>query len=285
MSNRSKSILLLFAAGVLWSLGGVLVKTADANPFAISSIRGGVAAIVFFIALKGKPKITFAWPQMVGAIGYACTLTCFVISNKLTSAANAILLQYTSTVWIAVLSYFILKERLHRFDYASILGVMIGMWLIVKDQLDGRSAIGNIIALIGGFAFAFVPVMVRKQKDGSPYETIFLGNVLTFLIGLPFLFIAPPPLTIVPQVVFLGVFQIGIAYLLYVPASRHAKALDLSIIPSIEVVLNPLLVFFVTKEIPGFSTFIGGGVLMGVIILRSILLVRASPDKNTNMQA
>ena len=265
------AILLLLLTGLLWSVGGVFIKISAANPFALSSIRGGVAALVFMIILKGRPRFTFNAPQIIGAVAYSVTLTCAVLAYTLTSAANAILIQYTCPIYAAILGYFILHERLHWYDFLSVAGVLFGMWLLVSNQFSGNSQLGNGLALLGGICFALLSVMLRLQKDQSPYETILLGNILTFLIGLPFLFMHPPVIASVPPIVFLGVFQIGIPYYLYTRASKHAKALDLTIIPVLEPLLNPVWVFLATGEFPGMRAVWGGLILLGVVTLKSLL--------------
>ncbi|MDR1778450.1 MAG: DMT family transporter [Clostridiales Family XIII bacterium] len=274
MKKETRAVLMLLVAGFCWSLGGVLVKTTDAHPLVIASFRSLFGAVVFFVALKGRPRLTFSKPQVIGAVGYAATLICFVSSTKMTSAANAILLQYISPIIVAVLAYFVLHERLHWYDFASIAGMLIGLWLIMRGQLDSRSMVGNLVAICGGIGFALVPICLRLQKDGSPYETIFLGNILTFLAGLPLLFIDPPSLAFLPPVAFLGIVQLGLPYVVYVAASKNASAVAVSVLPSIEAVLNPIWVFLITHENPGLGTLIGGAVVLGVITFRAVASIR-----------
>ena len=285
MNPRTKAILLLLLTGLLWSMGGVFVKVNDANPFVISSMRGLVAAIVFFIVLKGRPKITWSKPQVIGAIAYSGVLTSFVLSTTLTSAANAILLEYTAPVFVAILAWFILKERLQIYDILAIVGVGVGMWLLMSNSLSSGHTLGNVIGAGSGVAYAVFVICLRFQKDASPYETVFLGNIFTFLIGLPFFFIAPPqPVSMLP-IVFLGVFQIAIPYLLLTYASKKAKAIDIALFTILEPVLNPVWVFLFTGEDPGVRAVIGGAVLIGVVIMKSVVVLRPKKRKTIHVAA
>jgi drug/metabolite transporter (DMT)-like permease len=273
-----QAILLLLLTGVLWSLGGVFVKISVLHPLVFSSVRGLSATLIILIALKGKPKFSFSKPQIIYAITYGLTLTSFVLSNNLTSAANAILLQYISPIIVAILSFFILKEKLHKFDFVAIVGVLVGMWLLVSNDSSANSTLGDVIAILGGICFAFVPVMLRLQKGESALESVLLGNLFTLLIGLPFCFMHPPALASLPPAIILGIFQIGIAYIIYTKAAKNAKALDLSLIPSIETILNPLWVFLVTKEFPGPKAAVGGVILLGTVILKSYFAVKRQDE-------
>jgi drug/metabolite transporter (DMT)-like permease len=271
MKPRTQAVLLLLATGLLWSMGGVFVKVSDAHPMAISSIRGGVAAIVFFIALKGRPKFSFSRAQIIGAAAYGVTLTCFVVATSLTSAANAILIQYTSPIYVAILAHFFLREKLRKIDFAAIGGVLIGMWLLVSNSLSINSPLGNMVALAGGICFAICIISLRMQKSASPYETVLLGDIFTFLIGAPWLILHPPSVMSALPIVFLGVFQIGVSYLLYTKASKNAKAIDMSVLTVLEPALNPVWVFLVTGEFPGLRAVIGGAVLIGVVVMKAVI--------------
>jgi drug/metabolite transporter (DMT)-like permease len=277
MRPRTKSIILLLLTGFLWSIGGVFIKTSVLHPMVISSIRGGVAALVFLAVLKGRPQFTWSRPQVIGAICYCAVLTCFVVSNTLTTAANAILLQYNSPVIVAFLAYFILHERLHWFDFASVGLVMAGIVLMIQSD-SGAGQAGNVLAIVTGCFYGTFVVMMRMQKDGSPYETVLLGNILTCAVGVPFFFVAPPVLVGVPPIVLLGAVQIALPYLLLAYASRHAKAIDVSLLPILEPVLNPVWVYLFTGESPGYRAVIGGCLLLGAVVAKSLVALRVERD-------
>ena len=259
----------------------MLIKTSDAHPLVISAIRSSTAAVCLLIYLRGKPRFTFSKPQIIGALCYAATLTSFVAANKLTTAANAILLQYSSPLFVALLSRLIFKEKMRRFDYASMTGIALGLALLLSGTDGFGSLAGNVVALSSGFFFGSFMVSLKMHKNGSQVETIILGNLVAALIGLPFIFTTAFSLTVIPPVAFLGAFQIAAPYAMFAKASESASALDMSVIPMIEPLLNPLWVYLVTKETPAPVTFAGGAVLLGVIFLRSVLMLRKQP-KATN---
>jgi len=272
--QRNPSMLLI-ATGLLWSMGGVFVKMSGATPLAFISLRGGVAALVFFLALRGKPNLTFSVPQIVGTIAYALNALCFVYSTTLTTAANAILLQYASPIWVAILSWLVLREKLRRFDVIVIAFILFGMWILTGGEFTSGARAGNLLAVLGGICTAILLISLRLQKDGSAYETIFLGNILAFVIGLPTMIANMPNLTEAAPIVFLGIFQIAIPYLLYTAATRRARAIDVAIIPSIEPVLSPIWVFLAVGEAPGARTLIGGAILLAAVAAKALTAFRA----------
>jgi drug/metabolite transporter (DMT)-like permease len=262
--ERNQAILYLVGAAILWSLGGLLIKSVSWNPIAIAGTRSAIAALVMLIFQR---KLHFTWSvtQIGCALAYAGTVILFVSANKLTTAANAILLQYTAPVYTALLSAWILKEKTTKLDWLTIAIVLSGMGLFFFDKLSIGNISGNICAILSGITFAFTAVLLRKQKNGSPIESIILGNILTALIGLPFiLHSAPGPFCWFPLII-LGIFQLGISYILYAWAIRYVTALEAIIIPIIEPILNPIWVFLVIGETPGPWAIIGG-----IIVLISV---------------
>ena len=269
INHRLRTIALLAFAGFLWSLGGVFIKTTDAHPFVISSVRSLTAAFGTLAFLRFKPKFTFERAQIAGALLYAATLTSFVTATKLTTSANAILLQYTSPIFVALLSRLLLKSALRWFDFLSMGGVGAGLVLLMYGSIGYGSLAGNVIAVISGFFYASMMVSLKMHKSGSQVETMLLGNLAAAIFGLPFLFVYPVALTALPPVIFLGIFQIAIPYFMFAKASVRASALDLALIPVIEPLLNPLWVFLVTGEQPAPLTYVGGCILLAVVTFRS----------------
>jgi drug/metabolite transporter (DMT)-like permease len=269
-------MILLLLAGLVWSVGGVFVKTSGLHPMVISSIRGGTAALIFFIVLKGRPRFTWSAPQVVGALCYCGVLTMFVVSTTLTSAANAILLQYVSPVVVAFLAFLLIRERLHKLDFVSVGLVTTGLIMMIYGSFGDKLS-GNLVAILAGIVYGTFIVMMRMQKDESPYETVLLGNIFTFLLGVPFYFIFPAELPYVPPILFLGAFQIALPYLLLSYSSKHAKAIDISLLTILEPIMNPVWVFLVTGENPGRNTIIGGAIMLGAVVLKSTLTMKEKP--------
>ena len=271
--NRSNAILLLLLAGALWSLGGLLIKSIEWPPLAISGLRGGIAAVVIFSFSKWN-EITFSKSKIFAACFYALVVTLFVIANKLTTAGNAILLQYTAPDYVALFSYMFLGERSTIVDWVTIFILLTGLGLFFIDDLSLDGLTGNILAIFSGMSFAALTLLLRKQKDDSPSDSILLGNILTLLIGLPSIatsitFEAKPIILIL----VLGIFQLGVPYIFYTTAIKHVTALDAIIFPIIEPILNPILVFFILGEALGPWALIGGALVLGGVIARGILKI------------
>lgn len=269
MDQKSKhweSVFLLVITAVLWSLGGVLIKSVEWNPLAIAGARSAIASLVILIYL-GKPKINWSVPQILGAFAYAGTVILFVAANKLTTAANAILLQYGAPVYVAFLGKWFLGEEVAQEDWWAVGAVLGGMVLFFFDQLQWGNLVGNLLAVLSGWTFAFLIIFMRMQKDSSPLESVLLGNIFTALIGLPFMWQGAPPPGSWATLIFLGTVQLGISYILYSIAIKGVTALEASLIPIIEPILNPLWVFLFMGEVPGKWAMVGAGVILISIVL------------------
>lgn len=261
-------------AALCWSLGGLLIKAVTWPPLAVAGGRGCIAAL-FLLATNRGLRFSFSRAQVIGAIGYAaCTVT-FCTATKLTTAANAILLQYTAPVWIALLGAWLLGERATRADWLTIAAVLGGMTLFFADSLELSAVLGNSIAVLSGVCFAGMTIALRKQKDGSPVESIILGNALAFLIGLPWIVHAPAlSATGWGALVTLGVVQLGVSYWLYARAIKHVTALEAVLIPVIEPILNPVWVLLLMGERPTRLALIGGAVVLGAVTWRAWMSIR-----------
>jgi drug/metabolite transporter (DMT)-like permease len=272
----NRHVLLLLAAAILWSLGGVLIKSIDLTPVAIAGTRSLIAAVIMSLALPGVLR-KISWQTVPGAIAYAATVFLFVVATKLTTAANAIFLQYTAPIYIALISPWFLGERIKWLDWLLVLLALFGVGLFFLDRLSLQGLSGVFAALGSGFAFAWLAVLMRRQKAGSPEAVVLLGNIVTFLIALPWTF---PILRIEengPPLLLLGVVQLTIPYLLYSLAIRHVRALDASIISIIEPILNPIWVMFATSERPAYWSIVGGVIVLATSLTRSLLASRSVP--------
>ena len=249
----------------------VKIKFIEWHPIAIAGGRSIIAALIMWVYVK-KPKFTWSNIQIMGAVAYAFTVILFVIANKLTTAANTILLQYTGPIYVALFSYWFLKEKITSIDWITILAVILGMTLFFIEKLSPDGILGNFIAILAGIAFAWLALCLRKQKDESPLESLILGNILTAIIGLPFIIDSGIPSQQSMIALFvLGIFQIGIPYILYSKAVKYVSALDAVLIPILEPILNPLWVFLLLGESIGMWPMIGGAIIIVAITTRSIL--------------
>ena len=255
----------------MWSLGGLLIKSIPWPPLAISGMRGGIAAIVIYIFSRND-KITITKDKIIAACFYTLVVTLFVMANKLTTAGNAILLQYTAPVYVALFGYMFLGERSTFVDWATIMILLLGLALFFFDDLSFDGYLGNVLAILSGMSFAGLTLLLRKQKDDSPSDSILLGNILTLVIGLPVIVGGTEfDLNSIILILLLGVLQLGIPYILYTTAIKHVTALDAIIFPIIEPILNPILVFIVLGETLGAWSVFGGALVLSGVIFRSIL--------------
>ena len=268
--RREKSVILLIGAALCWSLGGVLIKWVDWNPMAIAGARSLIAAVFVWFAFPGM-KFSWSFYQLAGAGVYAANMVTFVVANKMTTAANAVLLQYTAPAWVALFSAWFLRERIRRSDWVTIYLVMGGIVLFFMDKLSFSSFWGNMAAVASGFSFAWVFLLFRRQKEHAPYGSLFLGNVLTGMICLPFMFQGSPGGKGVVGLLLLGVVQLGLAYSLFSVASRYVKAIDAALILLLEPLLNPVWTFFALGEIPGKWAMVGGVIILSAITFQAII--------------
>ncbi|NLU35844.1 MAG: DMT family transporter [Clostridiales bacterium] len=275
--KRKISLMLLALTAVMWSVGGLLIKLVNVHPFFIAGTRSLIAAVIITIYVR-KPRFTWSFPQIAAAAAYALTVTAFVLANKYTTAANAILIQYTAPIYVALFSGWLLKEKVTRLDWITIAVVFCGMILFFLDDLDTRGLAGNIFALISGVGFGFFPIFMRMQKNGSPIESVILGNLTAALAGIPFIFAAAPTAMEWFYLVILGVFQLGISYILFSHAIKHTAALEATLITMIEPILNPIWVLIFLGEKPGAHAIIGGIIVISAITLRSV--ITSSARKN-----
>lgn len=268
-SSHALAVLALVACALLWSSGGLLIKVLPLQPLAIAGLRSAIAAVVMFawVQRSGAFKPIWSSAQIGSIVSYVFTVVLFVWATKATSAANAILLQYTAPVWVALLSMAITKERLQRRDVGVVCAVMIGMVVFFLDALTPGALMGNLIAIASGVAFAGVALFMRAQKGESTTESIILGNVLTALVCVPFAGDLPAlSVSWVGPLLLLGVFQLGISYVLYSWALKHVTALEAVLITVLEPLLNPLWVSLAIGEVPTTTSLVGGGIVLLAII-------------------
>ena len=193
------------------------------------------------------------------------------MANKLTTSANAILLQYTAPIFVAILGVWILKEKIRWYDIISIAIVFLGMILFFIDNVNIGNTLGNIIAILSGFSMACMTISLRLQKDGSAMDTTFFGNILTFIVAIPFLIFTPlPDIKSIIIILIMGVFQLGIPYIFYVNSTKYLTALEAILITVMEPLLNPLWVYIFAGEKPGTYAIIGGIVVIVTVVLRGI---------------
>jgi drug/metabolite transporter (DMT)-like permease len=273
-SHRLFPAALLLVTAVLWSLGGVLVKSIDWNPMAIAGARSAIALPVI-IACVGWPGVRFSRLQIGGAIAYAGTVIFFVLATRLTTAANAIFLQYTAPIYVAIAAFWWLGERTRRIDWVVIGVALCGIAVFFFDELTTEGFWGIMAALASGVAFASLVLCLRKDRAGSPVAAVMLGNFITAVIGLPFMVSSQlPGLPSWIALAVLGTVQLGISYVLYTIAIKRVTAMEATLIPLLEPILNPLWVMLLVGELPGPWATVGGALVIGAVLVRGMVMLR-----------
>lgn len=273
-ANTRRADLLLLLTAVLWSSSGLLVKVIVWPPLAILGVRSLIASVVFLAYLRRVPRRVTRW-QVVGALAYIGAQLFFITATKLTTAANAIFLQYTAPVYVVGLAYWLLGERPHRADGWAMAAIFVGLLLFFGDGLSLAGAAGNALAILSGIALALMTVAMRAQKEGAPAETILLGNLLAAAVALPAALGEDWSLTNVGLLLYLGLFQIGLSFILYAHAIRRVPALKATLLLTLEPILNPVWVYLVLGEAPGPLAVLGAAIVVTAILARALVGARS----------
>ena len=274
-------IAFVLLAVLLWSTGGVFIKLTTLDAFAVNLGRSLFAAITVavFTYRKGLRLDKFT---LITSFLYAGTLTCFVYASKNTTAANAIFLQYTAPIYILILAPFILKEKFRFSDLITVVICLAGMSLFFLEPQNTENKLatnvfwGNVAALVSGLFFGLYFILLRHPRSlqKNPALSVFYGNTLIVLL-MPPLILNRPPTQInsndILAILFLGIFQIGIAYVLFTNGvAAGVRSLDASIIGFIEPLLNPIWVFLIIGERPSIWAIVGGAIIIAAVIFHTI---------------
>jgi drug/metabolite transporter (DMT)-like permease len=277
--------LLVLAAAVLFSTGGALIKSTSLTAWQVASFRSGIAALAILAMLRGARRVPDGPTWMVGVI-YAATMVLFVVANKLTTAANAIYLQATAPLYILLLAPVLLKEHVKRADVVFMLALALGLgaFFMGQEPATGTApnpSLGNMAALASGLTWAGTVMGLRYLGRRNPHDpratepSLVAGNVLASAMTLPLAL----PLGDVPArdlviIAFLGVFQIGLAYVCLSGGIGGVPALEASLLLLVEPVLNPVWAWLVHGEAPGPWALTGGAIIMAATTLRTLWDVR-----------
>lgn len=286
MPSRTVARLQLVAAAVLFSTGGAAIKAAAFTGWQIASFRSGVAALAILLLSREARR---GWSLRVAVVGlaYATCLTLFVLANRLTTAANTIYLQSTAPLYLLVLSPWLLKEPVRRKDvgFMAVIGVGLALFFVGVDQPVATApdpVRGNLVALGSGLFWALTVCGLRwmgagGEGRGSAVAAVAVGNLIAFAVSLPMaLPVGAHPAADWGLIVFLGVFQIAIAYLFVTAALRVVPALEASLILLIEPALNPLWAWVFQGERPGAWALAGGALILGATTVKAMVDARGS---------
>jgi len=267
--------LFVLLAAVLWSSAGTIIKLSSMTGWQLSAGRSGVAALFLWITFRDsrrKPDRTMAWV----ACAYAATVVLFVTANKLTTAANAIFIQDCAPLFVLLLSPLILGERATRSELLAAPVFTIGVLLFFADKLTPGQMHGNLVALGSGVAFAFCIMGLRRMRDGGGLAASAWGNLIAFAVSLPLALQGPAPTA--PDfmvILFLGIFQLGLAYAAFSHGVKHVPAAEASLLVLLEPVLSSVWAWLFAGETPGPFAVLGGAIVLGATVWRTWAAARA----------
>ena len=259
----------IIAAAALFSTGGAAIKTAAFSGMQIASLRSGIAAAMLILCVRGRAQ--WSWRVAPVALTYAATLVLFVISTKLTTAASAIFLQSTAPLYVVMLAPLFLRERFDRRDVLFVATAAAGLLFCFLGQPASTTTApdpftGNIVGVACGAAWALTLLGMRwgeQHVAGTSVASVIAGNLLACAAGMSTLY--PLPQASPSEwatLAYLGIFQIGVAYILLTGAIGHLPTLQVSLLLLLEPVLNPIWTWLVRDEVPGLWTLAGGTLIL-----------------------
>jgi drug/metabolite transporter (DMT)-like permease len=271
LSQERKGALFIVAASVLWSFGGVCIKLIPWDAMTIVGLRALFAAAVFAI-YRRTIKINLTLGNILAGLCLSGTTMLFVYANKLTTAAAAILLQFSAPIFIILMHLIFYKKKPKLSEVIAVSVTVLGMILFFADKLEQGGLLGNILATGSGITFAGM-VVSSKRADADPEQSIMLGFIINALIGVPFaVFNATADIGAWGLSIFLGVVHVGIAYIFFSAGIVNTPALLACLIAALEPVLNPILVAIFLGEIPGPFSVVGGIVIIATVVTYNVWL-------------
>ena len=282
LSARQRGTLCVFLAAVLYSIGGLCIKLIPWGGMAINGGRTAIALVViglYLAATRHKPKMNL-W-VLVGALAVCGTNILFSIANKLTTAANAIVLQFTAPIFVILFSILLFGKRPQKLDLLACGLVLGGVLLFFVDSLSAGGMLGNILALLSGVSYAGV-FMMNDMPDSDAISSVFWGDVISAVVGLPFLgYEAEFTPNVLAPLLVLGIFQVGAAYILLTEGLKTTPPVTASLVSGIEPVLNPILVAVFYHEMIGPIALVGAMVVVGSVVLYNVVLARRTEPSET----
>lgn len=279
MTAGRKGALFVFLAAVLYSIGGLCIKVIPWHSLSINSGRNLVAVLVVggYLLLKGHRPRWNRWIAL-GAASICGTNILFTMANKMTTAANAIVLQFTAPIFVMLLSAVFWKRKPQKLDMAVCGVVLLGVLCFFVESLGGGGTAGNLVALCSGVSYAGV-FLLNDMPDADPISSVFWGDVCSAVVGLPFL-LRETDFGVIPMtsLMILGAFQVGLAYILMCEGLKTTPAVTASLISGIEPVLNPTLVALFYHETMGALSMLGAVIVVVSIVVYNIVKEYTSHD-------
>ena len=275
MTASQRGTLFVAISAALYSIGGLCIKVIPWNGMSINGGRTAIALVVIgaYLLWTKHPLRLNRWVAL-GALSVFGTNALFSLANKLTTAANAIVLQFTVPIFVMLFSALFFRKKPQKLDLAACAVVLGGILFFFLDSLEMGGGLGNVLALLSGVSYAGVFLMT-DMPDSDAISSVFWGDVLSAVTGLPFLaheteFTA----TAVFSLVILGAFQVGVAYVLLCIGLKTTPPVTASLISGIEPVLNPILVAIFYKEAIGAYAMVGAAIVIGGVVAYNVLKLK-----------
>ena len=277
ITNERKAILMMAVCACMWSIGGIFIKLVSWSPFLIAGGRSLLAAGVMALFMyKSKIKLNVCKYSVGAGVCLLGVLICFVAANKLTTAANAIILQYTAPIFILIISILFLHHKVHKKEVFTVTITTIGIIFFFFDELSPGNITGNILAILAGLFLGIMFMIIGfggGEDDSIRLSGILIGHILTALAGIP---VGIPMTDSFAAgeficIIILGIVQLGIPYVLYALASRDCSPLACSLIGMLEPILNPIWVLIFDGETPGFYALIGGLIVVAAVTVWCVI--------------
>lgn len=265
--------LLVLLTGILWSLAGVFIKFLELHPLTIVFYRSLFASFFFFLFVR-KTGWMVSVPLLVSVVSYTAAISFFVWANKLTTAANAIILQYTAPIFVFLFVRLLFHEAISRTNLMTLLLGMAGVGIIFRGSAGQPDVVGVMMAILSGFLFSIYMTNLRFLKGVDPGYLTLVNNLVCWLALLP-LVRSQLNLSLgeVLALAVMGIVQLGIPYFLFSKGLETISLQEASLIVLIEPVLNPIWVALAFGEIPSVATFVGGGIILSGLGFRYVWLL------------
>ena len=273
--SHRRGLAYVLISAVCFSLAGVLIKVIPWNPISINGARCIFAIVPMYLYLRATGRRFHVNKQIIGgAVLDFAMLETFVIANKLTTAANAIVLQFTEPIWVILLAWIIFRSRPRRSAVVASFVVIAGIACFFYDSLNAGGMLGNVLAIVSGVAYAGVFLLKESPKCDFECAAI-LGFAACFVAGIPFY---PQETLFTPEIlvtiVVLGVVQLGLAYFFLSKGLDVVSPMTASLPSTIEPLLNPILVAIVVGEFIGPISIFGAVLVIGAATAYNVYAAR-----------
>lgn len=254
----------------LWSISGIFIKWISWSPFLIAGGRSLISAAVLGLFMTvSRIRIQVCHSSLCAGISLGVSFLCFVSANKLTTAANAIVLQYTSPIFILIISALFLHQQIKKREAAVVCTAAAGILLFFLDQLSPGNIAGNLLGILAGLflSIMFILIGLAGNNDSIRMSGILFAHIFTALVGIPVgaVFTASISTREICLILILGIFQLGIPYILYAIAAKDCSPLACSLIGMLEPLLNPVWVFLFDGESPGPFALAGAAIVIAAV--------------------